>query len=92
MSNAFYTLLAILICLTFNLNAQDKGSVSIHSDPRLALLLSKTRPVEKDEEEAPAQTKIKNTKKNITAALPTHGSARKDMDRPVASAARDMPV
>ena len=51
-----------------HLIAQDKGGVSIHSDPRLALLISKSKAPERSEELRPATPKRETAKKGAPRA------------------------
>lgn len=69
MNKIFFILLSTLLPLA-HLSAQEKGKVSVHSDPRLALLISKSNPVERPEPPKLPVVK-KETPKRSEAKIPT---------------------
>ena len=80
MAKLFYILLLVFLCFSFNMDAQQKGSVSLHTDPRLSLLLGKTKIVEKPE--LPAHTgKQVISKKNTKGAVVAIAGNEDDNDR-----------
>ena len=57
MSRIFYIVISIAFLSCSQLMAQGKGGVSVHSDPRLALLINKTKVVDRVDEYKPAVPK-----------------------------------
>lgn len=68
--NKIFLILLFSITAATRLSAQDKGKVAVHSDPRLALLMSKSKPVERPELPKLPPVK-KETVKRSEARIPT---------------------
>ena len=87
--NRSITVLFLLLVLTIHgLQAQESGKVSVHADPRLSMVLSHNRVVEKDDE--PAATKPAASKK-VKPVIAASAPAKRSMVHKSERVARDVP-
>lgn len=71
-----WVLLILCILQVQAIKAQEKGQVTVHADPRLSVLLNKTKITTQEESTPPVQTKTKivpnqKSKKGVTENTPT---------------------
>ncbi len=73
MKRLFLVPLVFSLLATERSHAQDKGNVAIHTDPRLALVLSRSKAIEKpdDDDEAVKAAPVKKGKNKIATAAGT---------------------